>query len=103
MARRRNDTDAGMGCLLFMGLFVLGLIITYWYVAIPVAAIIGAVMAYRPLAVYFQREEDRNAVEAATRKTEARRQAASQDRWIAEITAANPMADEQALRQEKHS
>lgn len=76
MARRRNDTDAGMGCLLFMGLFVLGLIITYWYVAIPVAAIIGAVMAYRPLAVYFQREEDRNAVEAATRKTEARRQAA---------------------------
>ncbi len=74
MARRRNDTDAGIGCLLLLGLFVLGLIIVYWYVAIPVAVIIGAVMAYRPLAVYFQREEDRKVSEAATREAEVRRQ-----------------------------
>jgi len=92
-----------MGCLLLMGLLVLGLIITYWYVAIPVAAIIGAAMAYGPLAVYFQREEDRKAVEAATREAEARRQEASQEQWITEITA-NPMADvERVLRQEKRS
>lgn len=103
MARRQNDTDAGMGCLLLMGLFVLGLIIMYWYVAVPVAAIIGAAIAYRPLAVYFQREEDRKVAESAIVEAEARRQEAHQERWITEITA-NPMADvERALRRENRS
>lgn len=57
MSRRDTDAIAG-GCLLLLVLGVVAVFVLYWYVAVPIAAVLVAGLCYQPLARKLQQRMD---------------------------------------------